>query len=472
MHTQNYILGMVGVFTFATTVVFINHRKKIAFMNPTLWSSKNTTKYDMRYVLRKYKNGMRVLYICITPPSELVYIRFITKVGMAMESEAKHAEASHFLEHLLATFTSTKHPSAHENNRSIEQRGGQSNASTSVYSTDYYIVGNSTDFPFYMDLIGNAFIDFKTDSSIFQQEKNAVVEELRMYQTEIWTPFAEATSSLLYPNHPISRTYAECIENTHNFTPSSIQEYYHDSYGTNNTLLIIASSLSVSEMEKEAFPFLNQEKIVTVPKPVPYRVVALKKPYSFFYKTESATAYSVVFMYNHNIGSFHKDRHALYLICNILTNGFESILMKRARTEEGLVYGFNCKVSMDEYTDKDSDFRIQTTCKKENVQKVINIVLDSVQSLCKTISKDDMSRIRNGLNIQFMRANRNQSLHKFSKQYGHYALYEKPIQKLYNVYQKQLAVSKEDLCKMSKIVFTPSNLIVAVSGNSDISISL
>ena len=444
-------------------------------MKRLLQKKTTQSQYDMPYSLYKYKNGMQVLYIQIKPSSKLVYIKFYTRVGEMMESQKKDMEIAHFLEHLVCAFTSSKYPSAKDNIDALDKRGAQVNASTTQYYTDYYILGNKKVIPFFMDLIGNAFIDFKIDPEIFKQEKQSVMEELRNLQSDIWNPFEEELNKLLYPNHPISWTFAQRIKNTAKLTPKAVENYYHENYGTNNTLLVIASSLHIDEMEKYALPFLKRKKYIKTPQPTPYPIVFnnLSEPKYFFYLTPAATAYNIIFIYSSNIGAFNKYADILPLLCMILTGDFSSLLVKRLRTEEGLVYGVNCDIEDDEYFQTASKFKISTTCKKKNVKKVIKIILECMETICdNTFNQNAMTRLHNNINTQFLHANTDHSLDRFASHYGYYALYNQQIQpqQFLKIYQRKMKFTPQQLCSVAQKIFNPKNLIIAVSGNKQINL--
>ena len=167
---------------------------------------------DVNHKIINLKNGVKILYIPFLK-SKLVQIKVKVLHGQINENK-NTAEFGHLLEHLNAKFTSKKFPNAKENSEKINNYGGNRNASITDYFTEYYVEGSIKHYDFFMDLILNSVLDFKFDSTIFEQEKQSVIEELHSIKSDPWNKLNEKTYDVLYKNLPYAINYDERIKNT------------------------------------------------------------------------------------------------------------------------------------------------------------------------------------------------------------------------------------------------------------------
>ncbi len=86
---------------------------------------------------------------------------------------------THYYEHLLGKLTSTKYKDYMYVGSEIIKRGGFTNAFVNNYQLCVYIKGFYDDFEFYIDILSNSLNKFYIDPKIANNEKGAVIQELR-----------------------------------------------------------------------------------------------------------------------------------------------------------------------------------------------------------------------------------------------------------------------------------------------------
>ena len=290
---------------------------------------------DEKHILKKYDNGIHALYIPMK--SDLVYIMFCHRVGMIHE-EKKEIECAHFLEHMLAEFTSKKYPDALENRMIIEDLGGSFNAHVTENDTTYYITARKQHFPKLMDLIGHAYLNFHIDESIFEQERNAVTEELSSYKTEVWNDFDEKVVKFLFPNSGVASTNEESIKNTQKLTAKDLYDFKDKYYSADNTVLTVSGGVPEKQMKCVAEKFLSKVKKSETPELKKTELKKLDGPSVVFVKTKEADIYSIKIIFRHSYEFNCKEVQVLEAISNVLTKGMSSRLMEILRGKEGLTF--------------------------------------------------------------------------------------------------------------------------------------
>jgi predicted Zn-dependent peptidase len=404
------------------------------------------------------KNGLRVLLIA--SESETFHIQLSMKVGMFSEGE-KEYEFAHFLEHLNAQFTSRRYPIQQEVISKIESYGVDWNAFTSTRNTGYYIKGfSSVDWKTdpnskLMDLSGimaSSYFDFLVDDDIFMQEINAVKQELCGYESSPDTLISETHNSQMYPGHPASVTIVDRLNNMRNNAGDTLKfkkkilEFRSKYYGPKNSLLTIAVPVSSRENAKDDLKeFLQMiqksqwnEKWPSKETEILDKDLVMFKPnlkkeeskngkesestITQIYSSRGIRSTVLVSMKIHGIT--HKDRIekvAIRFICFLLTSGFDSRLIKKLRTEKGLIYSIHAYPDYDRYDSNLNSLNIQTSCDSDNAAETHQLIIEQLKELASNpelISKDQLSAFKATEKFKFQDARYNKNPSKWVDSYG------------------------------------------------------
>jgi len=127
----------------------------------------------------KLKNGIKLLLLPINN-TKLINISITILLGKNHET-IKTYGITHYIEHLLARFTSRKYKDHSFIAKKLYDLGGNSNAYVSDYKTNFYIEGLYKDIECYLDILSNTFKNYHIDEKIMLQEKSAVSNEITNY---------------------------------------------------------------------------------------------------------------------------------------------------------------------------------------------------------------------------------------------------------------------------------------------------
>jgi zinc protease len=194
-------------------------------------------------------NGLRV-YLLPLKNAPLVTTMMAYRVG-ACDEEKDQTGLSHYLEHLL--FKGTDKLAPGDIDRATQRNGGRNNAYTSedmtVYHFDFAADRWHIPLEIEADRMRNTKIDKKHE---FEQEKGAVVAELKGGEDNPWDLEYKAILPLLWPKEsPYSHPVIGQEEHVRGATAETITRYYDKWYHPNNAALIVVGGFDADEVFKK-----------------------------------------------------------------------------------------------------------------------------------------------------------------------------------------------------------------------------
>lgn len=182
-------------------------------------------------------NGLRV-YLLPVKGAPVVTTMVAYRVG-ACDEEKDQTGLSHYLEHLLFKGTAKLVPG--DIDRATQRNGGRNNAYTSedmtVYHFDFAADRWQIALEIEADRMRNTKIDAKHE---FEQEKGAVVAELKGGEDGPWDLEYKAMLPLLWPkDSPYSHPVIGQEEHVRGATAEVITRYYDKWYHPNNAALVV-----------------------------------------------------------------------------------------------------------------------------------------------------------------------------------------------------------------------------------------
>ncbi len=271
-------------------------------------------------------NGLRV-YLLPIPASPVVTTKLAYKVGSADE-EKDQTGLSHYLEHLLFKGTDKLVPG--DIDRITQRNGGRNNAYTNedmtVYHFDFAADRWEQALAIEADRMRNTRIDKKHE---FEQEKGAVVAELKGGEDGPWELEYKAILPLLFPkNSPYAHPVIGEEAHVRAATAEIITRYYDKWYHPNNAVLVIAGGFDPDKV----LP-LVEKLFGPIPKgELPERKAAPKaeprtKQVRHEFKSKFDVARAMIGFNTVRIGE--PDDYTLDVIADILTSGKTSRLYRR-----------------------------------------------------------------------------------------------------------------------------------------------
>jgi zinc protease len=190
-------------------------------------------------------NGLKVILLEIHK-APVVTVQVWYRVGSRNEAWGKTG-LSHLLEHMM--FKGSKHFSAEQFVRIIEENGGNNNAFTSHDYTAYFVNMSADRVAIPLELeadrMGNAIFAEKD----FLTEKKVVIGERRLRTEDNPQSYMEEqTLATAYQVHPYHWPIIGWMEDLERLALADAREYYNRYYTPTNAFLIIAGDFSRQEL--------------------------------------------------------------------------------------------------------------------------------------------------------------------------------------------------------------------------------
>ena len=290
-------------------------------------------------------NGLRV-YLVPVPGATTVTTMVAYKVGAADEKKDQTG-LSHYLEHLLFKGTDKYFPG--DIDRATQRNGGRNNAYTSEDMTCYHFDFAADLWPVALEIEADRMRNVKIDAKHeFEQEKGAVVAELKGGEDRPWNLEYKAILPLLYEKAaPYSHPVIGEESHVRGATAEVIKRHYDAWYHPNNAALIVAGGFDPDAAMgkiKELFgPIPRAELPPRVPEVAPKRTKQVRKEF-----TSKFDVPRVMIGFN-TVKSGAADDYALTLIDGILSGGRTARLYKRLVEGERLASSAGCSNSSGRY---------------------------------------------------------------------------------------------------------------------------
>ncbi len=281
-------------------------------------------------------NGLQVHMLPI-PTAPVVTTMMAYKVGSCDEDKSATG-LSHYLEHLLFKGTDKLKPG--DIDRMTQRNGGRNNAYTSedmtVYHFDFAADRWKEGLKVEAERMRNTKVDTKHE---FEQEKGAVIAELKKGEDGPWDLEYKAILPLLYPEKdPYSHPVIGEEKHVRGATAEIITRYYNQWYHPNNAALVIVGGFDPDDALKTV-----KELFEKIPKAdLPKRKVPLSgKPRTAPVRKEMVSKFDVArLMIGYNtVKVGDPDDYVLDVIDDVLSNGRTSRLYKRLVEGEELANG-------------------------------------------------------------------------------------------------------------------------------------
>jgi zinc protease len=193
-------------------------------------------------------NGLRV-YLLPVKNAPLVTTMMAYRVG-ACDEEKDQTGLSHYLEHLLFKGTDKLKPG--DIDRATQRNGGRNNAYTSEDMTVYHFDFAADRLNVALEIEAERMRNTKIDKEHeFEQEKGAVIAELKGGEDNPWDLEYKAILPLLWPkDSPYSHPVIGEEKHVRGATAETITRYYDKWYHPNNAALVVVGGFDPDEALK------------------------------------------------------------------------------------------------------------------------------------------------------------------------------------------------------------------------------
>ena len=186
-------------------------------------------------------NGLKFIKIPSTE-TNLVIIQVFMKLGHDLETKSI-LETGHFIEHLFSMFTSTKYPDGKINRENLSFKNIDLDAEIVNKNIKFVLEFHKKHSEYVIDLLVNSLLDFKIDSCMFKQEKNAVIEELNEIIKDTDYKFNKKINSFIFKGHQRAYSEEDRLENTKKITEKDVEKYYKTYFSTKNFIIGVFGNL-------------------------------------------------------------------------------------------------------------------------------------------------------------------------------------------------------------------------------------
>ncbi|HOX28611.1 MAG TPA: pitrilysin family protein, partial [bacterium] len=364
---------------------------------------------------------------------------------------------SHLLEHLA--FKGTKNfPQEGETDRIIRRLGGSGNAGTNVDYTVYYVTLPSGKLDPAIDIEADRMKNLLLKPEDVDMERPVVAEERKMRNEDSPTGlFWEEINSVAFKVHPYGWPIIGWMTDIMGINHDDITAYYASHYAPNNAVVVVTGDMDsekVIEKIKSAFG-----EIPKAPAPPPMRAVEPEQKVEkriVFPSDKSNLAYVVYAWHAPSITG--SDSPALEVVSEVLSSGLESRLRKEL-VETGLAS------SADATHDTNQDpylFYIEVEAQPGTDTALIEKKLDEQILKLQTEKVTDYELKRAKNRFAARETFENEGITAYGRKIGWFELTAGDYSFLDRYLESIQKVSAEDVMKVSKKYFTPTNRTVGI----------
>jgi predicted Zn-dependent peptidase len=395
------------------------------------------------------------------------------KLGHDIES-SNILEIGHFMEHLFTLFTSDKYPIGKDNRSFFYLNNIDLDAEIETKNINFTLEFKLKHLDKILDIVCNALIYYKVDEELFYKEQNAVIEELNEIIEDNNYELDTKIDTIIYKNHQRSINQKKRLENCKKLKPIDLTNYFRKYFVPKNLIISASGNINHNRLsEKINLYFINippnlSTKYNSLNKSIVYKKLSRKyneKDKIIYNKKDTSTA-SLKLYFKINYLIFDKEIYTIVALLSILTDDLDSIILKRLRGTEGLVYYLNSGHDCDEFDKSLSFVSIESSVNNKNLKKVINIIFEELDNIKNNYIEDSyINKYIEKIKIEYTKSKYNKHpgglLESYSKNY----LWDKPIIEFHNEYKNYINIDKHKLKKMANEIFDTNNCFICYNGN-------
>jgi len=401
------------------------------------------------------KNGLRIITV---PQKSTQAVTVLVLAGTGSKYEKKEVNGiSHFLEHLLFKGTK-KRPTPIDVVLPLDRVGGVYNAFTSEEYTGYYAKVAAEHFDLALDIISDIYLNSKLDPKEIRKEKGVIIEEINMQHDHPMSYVQVLWNKLLYGDQPAGWDVAGKKENVLGISRKQLISYKKDQYVASNTVVCLSGNVSRnSQMISKVKKYFSGIKIR---KPIKKPLVIEKQttPECLLDKRGTDQTHFCLGVRGYNL--FHPQRYSQELLAAVLGGMMSSRLFMKIREELGLAY-YVRTVSV---ADTDTGCLVtQAGVDNQKVEKAISAILREYKKISrKKIPLQELKKAKDNLKGRMsLLLEASDAQASF---YGIQELLENKILTQKEIYAKINKVSVNDILKLSRDIFQPQKLNLALIG--------
>ena len=205
--------------------------------------------------LERLPNGLTV---GLLPSRRTPVVATALVYGVGARNEVKQElGAAHFLEHMM--FKGSRQYPAGKIDHVTRSLGGSNNAYTSHDSTLYYFTFAADRWQEALAIEADRMAHLSLDPEEVGSERQVILEELAMYESEPWDILEQKVASALFPDHPYGRPILGTRESLAGLGAEELRDFHRRYYHPSNAVLALAGDLPDDVLDRVAEAFGDLE---------------------------------------------------------------------------------------------------------------------------------------------------------------------------------------------------------------------
>jgi zinc protease len=164
------------------------------------------------------------------------------------DEPAGHGGVAHFLEHMMFKGSARYGPG--EIDRRTQALGGVNNAFTSHDATGYYFNFASDRWTEALEIEADRMVALTLDPEQVASERQVILEEIAMYDSEPWDALETEVQAHLFPSHPYGRPVLGTKEELIATGPEDLALFHRSLYRPDNGILVVAGDVGASALDE------------------------------------------------------------------------------------------------------------------------------------------------------------------------------------------------------------------------------
>ena len=402
------------------------------------------------------ENNLRVITIPV-PSSKTVTVLVLTAVGSKYENK-KISGISHFLEHMYFKGTK-KRPGPKAVAETLDKIGGSYNAFTGEEYTGYYAKVASPFFETAIDWVSDIFLNSKIPDKELMKEKGVIIEEINMIKDHPTSYVQEVWTNLLYGDQPAGWSIAGTKKSVSSITRNDLISYMKKGYVASSTIVCISGGIDQKTAEEKAFHYFS--KIPSGDGLIKNKTKEKQnKPAIKIDKRKTDQTHICLGFRAYD--TFHQQRYALSLIETVLGKMMSSRMFVRVREELGLAY--YVRTTYDASTD--TGFLVtQAGVDSKKTEKAVSAILKEYKNLAdKKIQSKELEKAKENIKGRALISLESSDAQAYF--YGKQELLRGKTIPMKEIFKEIDKVTAEEIQIVSKDIFKPENLNLAMVGPS------
>ena len=418
---------------------------------------------DDAYHRLNLASGITLLTVPMAGVASLTLLVMV-RTGSRDEPE-KLAGISHFLEHMVFKGTQ-KYPTAYEVTSAIDSIGGEFNAYTSKEFTGFYIKLAASHFQRGAELLSEILVRPRLAASDISKEKGVIIEEINMYDDLPPKKVADVYERLIYGDTNLGRETIGSRSSVRAITREDLLTYLRQRYTSGRLVIGVVGGMKNAGLRQSAIRDSIDQAFAGLPrgkdgwgKPV---ILRQAKPAVSFFEKQTGQSHFILGVRTFPRG--HKDRYALGVLSVILGGSASSRLFTEIREKRGLAY--YVKADVDTYFDG-GDLSVSAGVDTNQIDTALRLVIEQFRNVSRktgegSITDEEVTRAKEFLKGRFILEL--EDSHDLADLFVRRFLLERKILTPTQYLSRISAVTREDLVRVARTIFTEKHLNLAIVG--------